>query len=138
MGGKGDLVDLTTSIVAAYLGNNTVAVSDLPDIIRDVHVALLEISGEAVETAKRPKPAVPIDESITPDHLICLEDGKPFKSLKRHLTSCYSMTPEDYRVRWGLPADYPMVAPNYAAERSKLAKKLGLGRKAAAAKQKRS
>ena len=123
-----NLVDLTADIVSAYVGNNTVAASDLPGIINEVHVALQKTAAGSNEPEPEPlKPAVPIKKSVTPDYIICLEDGKKFKSLKRHLRTHYAMTPEEYREKWGLDADYPMVAPNYAAARSELAKKMGLG-----------
>ena len=121
-----ELLELTAKIVAAHVSNNTVAVEDLAKLIQDVHASL-----KTIETPKtqpeRPQPAVPIRRSVTPDFIICLEDGKKLKMLKRHLKTAYNMTPEQYRERWGLPADYPMVAPNYAAQRSKLAKQIGLG-----------
>ena len=128
---KGNLVELTADIVAAYVGNNTVAQADLPKLIANIYQSLVSATHGAGE-AKPPdavelKPAVPVRKSITPDHIICLEDGKKFKSLKRHLRTQYNMTPEAYREKWGLPADYPMVAPNYAAARSQLAKQMGLG-----------
>ncbi len=121
-------VELTAEIVCAYVGNNAVPASEIPALIKQVHGALSEASAKAA-TPETPKldPAVPVNRSITPDYLICLEDGKKFKSLKRHLRTSYNMTPEEYREKWGLRPDYPMVAPNYAAERSKLAKKIGLG-----------
>lgn len=121
-------VELTAEIVCAYVGNNAVPAAEIPALIKQVHSALTEASVKA-STPEAPKlePAVPVNRSITPDYLICLEDGKKFKSLKRHLRTSYNMTPEEYREKWGLRPDYPMVAPNYAAERSKLAKKIGLG-----------
>ena len=128
---KGNLVELTADIVAAYVGNNTVAQADLPKLIANIYQSLVSATHGAGE-AKPPdavelKPAVPVRKSITPDHIICLEDGKKFKSLKRHLRTQYNMTPEQYRDKWGLAPDYPMVAPNYAAARSHLAKQMGLG-----------
>jgi predicted transcriptional regulator len=121
-------VELAADIVSAYVSNNSVATSDLPSLISDIHGALIRISSGVVETPSEIlKPAVPVKKSITPDYIICLDDGKKFKSLKRHLRTQYNMTPEEYRERWGLPADYPMVAPNYAQARSQLAKKMGLG-----------
>jgi predicted transcriptional regulator len=125
---RGDLIGLTAQIVAAYVSKNPVASTDLAVLISDVHQALARASGngEAVERDEL-KPAVPIKKSVTPDHIICLEDGKKFKSLKRHLRTHYKMSPEEYRAKWQLPHDYPMVAPNYAAARSQLAKKMGLG-----------
>ncbi len=123
-----NLIDLTADIVSAYVANNTVASSDLPKLINDVYGALFQTENVASEPEPEPlKPAVTIKKSVTPDYIICLEDGKKFKSLKRHLRTQYDMTPEEYREKWGLDADYPMVAPNYAASRSELAKKMGLG-----------
>ena len=123
-----EFVGLTANIVSAYVSNNSVAASDIPALINQVHAALLRVSSGQGEAHAEPlKPAVSIKKSITPEHLVCLEDGKKFKSLKRHLRTQYSMTPEQYREKWGLPVDYPMVAPNYAAARSRLAKEMGLG-----------
>ncbi|MEI2384613.1 MucR family transcriptional regulator [Breoghania sp. JC706] len=123
-----NLIDLTADIVSAYVSNNTVPATDLPQLINEVYGALQKTSGVVSEPEPEPlKPAVPVKKSVTPDYIICLEDGKQFKSLKRHLRTHYDMTPEEYREKWGLPADYPMVAPNYAAARSDLAKKMGLG-----------
>jgi predicted transcriptional regulator len=122
-----DLLPLVTDIVAAHLSNNTVAVSDLPQLIRDVYGALAVVGGGAPQAAERPNPAVPVKRSVTPDYIVCLEDGKKLKMLKRHLRTAYGLSPEEYRERWGLPADYPMVAPNYAKQRSRLAKEIGLG-----------
>jgi len=124
------VIELTAEIVAAYVSNNTVPPDDIPALISQVHAALLRVSGGAggeVASADPLRPAVPIKRSINPDYIVCLEDGKKFKSLKRHLRSQYGMTPEQYREKWSLPADYPMVAPNYAAARSRLAKQMGLG-----------
>lgn len=121
-------VELTADIISAYVSNNTLPSSDLTALITDVHGALSKTMGLKIEVAAEPqKPAVSVRKSITPDYLICLEDGKQFKSLKRHLRTHYDLSPEDYREKWGLPSDYPMVAPNYAAARSALAKKMGLG-----------
>jgi len=121
-------VELTASIVSAYLSNNPTQASEIPNLISQVHAALRRISSGRVEAPLEPaKPAVSVKRSMTPEYLICLEDGKRFKSLKRHLRSQYNMTPEQYREKWNLPADYPMVAPNYAVARSQLAKKMGLG-----------
>jgi predicted transcriptional regulator len=121
-------VELTAEIVCAYVGNNAVPAAEIPALIKQVHSALSEASAAAnAADTPAPEPAVPVNRSITPDHLICLEDGKKFRSLKRHLRTSYNMTPEEYREKWGLRPDYPMVAPNYAAERSRLAKKIGLG-----------
>ena len=125
---RADLVELTAGIISAYVSNNTVVASDLPAIIGDVHEALSKAAlrigpGEREEL----RPAVALKKSVTPDHIVCLEDGKKFKSLKRHLRTHYNLSPEEYREKWGLPHDYPMVAPNYAAARSQLAKQMGLG-----------
>jgi predicted transcriptional regulator len=124
-----DFIELTADIVSAYVSNNSVPASDLPALISEVHSALSRVMGGAapVVQAEAPKPAIPVKKSITADYLICLEDGKKFKSLKRHLRTQYNMSPEQYREKWGLPPDYPMVAPNYAEARSQLAKKMGLG-----------
>ena len=121
-----DLLALTAEIVAAHVSKNTVAVSELPHLIQQVYGSLAHVGREA-PTASRPQPAVPIKRSVTPDYVICLEDGRKLKMLKRHLKTAYNMTPEEYRERWGLPPDYPMVAPNYAIQRSELAKQIGLG-----------
>ena len=121
-------IALTAEIVAAYVSNNTVATADIPALINQVHTALLRVTtGEAQPSSEPLKPAVPIKRSINPDFIVCLDDGKKFKSLKRHLRTQYNMTPEQYREKWSLPGDYPMVAPNYAAARSQLAKQMGLG-----------
>lgn len=121
-------IELAADIVSAYVSNNSVAAADLPSLINEVHGALTRVSTGVVETvAEAPKPAVPLKKSVTSDYIICLEDGKKFKSLKRHLRTQYNMSPEEYREKWGLAPDYPMVAPNYAAARSELAKKMGLG-----------
>jgi predicted transcriptional regulator len=123
-----DFLSLTTNIVAAHVSNNSVAVADLPKLIRDVHSALTSVGKDAApQEAERPTPAVPIKKSVMPDYIVCLEDGKKLKMLKRHLKTAYNMTPEEYRDRWGLSADYPMVAPSYAKQRSRLAKQIGLG-----------
>ena len=127
-----DLVGLTAEIVSAYVSKNTVTATDLPGLIGDVHQALARASGSSVtagEPAERSdfKPAVPVKKSVTDEYLICLEDGKKFKSLKRHLRTHYKLSPDQYRAKWDLPPNYPMVAPNYAAARSQLAKKMGLG-----------
>ena len=125
-----ELVELTADIVSAYVSNNTVVPADLPSLIADVNAALGQAAARTAEPVKEElTPAVPIKKSVTPDYIICLEDGKKFKSLKRHIRSKYDLSPNEYREKWGLPHDYPMVAPNYSAARSKLAKKLGLGRK---------
>ena len=121
-----ELLELTTEIVAAHAGNNSVAPNDLPQLIQDVYKTLMKV-GSAPIALERPRPAVSVKKSIFPDYIVCLEDGKKLKMLKRHLKTAYNLTPEEYRERWGLPADYPMVAPNYAKHRSNLAKKIGLG-----------
>jgi len=120
-----EILALTTNIVAAHVSNNSVAVADLPRLIREVHDSLTNV-GDGGEP-ERPTPVVPIKKSVTPEFIVCLEDGKKLKMLKRHLKTAYNMSPEEYRERWGLAADYPMVAPNYAKQRSKLAKQIGLG-----------
>jgi predicted transcriptional regulator len=121
-------VDLTANIVSAYLSNNPTPASEIPNLISQIHAALLRVSsGRSEAPPDQAKPAVSVKKSIHPDYLVCLEDGKRFKSLRRHLRTQYSMTPEQYRDKWGLPPDYPMVAPNYAVARSQLAKKMGLG-----------
>ncbi|WP_119679739.1 MucR family transcriptional regulator [Indioceanicola profundi] len=125
-----ELLSLTAEIVAAHVSNNTVAVADLPSLIDQVYRSLTNVGQEQVAQPERPQPAVPIKKSVTPEYIVCLEDGKKLKMLKRHLKTAYDMTPEEYRDRWGLPADYPMVAPNYAKQRSKLAKQIGLGTRA--------
>ena len=135
------IIEMTADIVSAYVGNNTVATSDLPALIQNIHRALTGVSAGAEPVEAAPKePAVPLKRSITPDFLVCLEDGRKFKSLKRHLRTKYNMSPEEYRAKWNLPKDYPMVAPNYAKARSDLAKQMGLGqggRKAAKGKARR-
>ncbi len=124
------LIELTADVVAAYVSNNPVQIGDLPALIVDVHAALTRVGGAAEPApAEKPKPAVNPKKSVFDDYIICLEDGKKFKSLKRHLMTHYGLTPDDYREKWGLDASYPMVAPNYAAARSQLAKTMGLGRK---------
>ena len=123
-----NFIELTAEIVSAYVSNNTVPASEISSLISQVHSALQRVSNGSVEVAaEAAKPAIAVKKSITPDYLICLEDGMKFKSLKRHLRTQYNMTPEHYREKWGLPADYPMVAPNYAEARSLLAKQMGLG-----------
>ena len=124
----GNLIAQTADIVSAYVSNNTVSAGDIPALINQVHSALMRVSRGSGDMPSEPlKPAISVKRSITPDYLVCLEDGKKFKSLKRHLRTQYNMTPEQYRDKWALPPDYPMVAPNYAAARSQLAKKMGLG-----------
>jgi predicted transcriptional regulator len=130
MENKVELIDMTADIVSAYVGNNTVGAADLPGLIQQIHSALTDVTGEGMGRPQEPlKPAVSVKKSITPDYLICLEDGKRFKSLKRHLRTHYDLSPEEYREKWGLPKDYPMVAPKYAEARSRLAKQMGLGQK---------
>ena len=125
---RNDLVEMAADIVSAYVSANQVPPSEIPALIRTVYASLQQIAGSSpVVVASAQEPAVPVKKSITPDYIVCLEDGKKFKSLKRHLRTKYSMTPDEYRTKWGLPHDYPMVAPNYAKERSNLAKRMGLG-----------
>ena len=125
---SGNHIELTAKIVSAYVSNNTVAAGDIPALISQVHAALNRVSGESGDVPSEPlRPAVSVKKSITPEYIVCLEDGKKFKSLKRHLRTQYNMTPEQYREKWALGADYPMVAPSYAAARSQLAKQMGLG-----------
>lgn len=123
-----ELLALTTDIVASHVANNTVLMPDLPQLIQQVYAALAGVGSGAV-AAEKPTPAVSIKRSVTTDYIVCLEDGKKLKMLKRHLKTRYNLTPDEYRERWGLPADYPMVAPSYAKQRSDLAKKIGLGTK---------
>ena len=123
-----ELIAWTADIVAAHVQNNSVAISDLPQLIKTVHESLAGLSGDS--PAEKPQPAVSVRRSVTPDYIVCLEDGRKLKMLKRHLKTAYNMSPEEYRDRWGLPSDYPMVAPNYAKQRSKLAKQIGLGTRA--------
>lgn len=125
---NGKFIDQTASIVSAYVSKNVVPASEISSLINQVHAALVRVSMGKNESGSEPlKPAISIKKSVTPDHIVCLEDGKKFKSLKRHLRTQYNMTPEQYREKWGLPLDYPMVAPNYAEARSELAKRMGLG-----------
>ena len=132
---EANLIDLTADIVSAYVSNNTVASTELPGLINEVYGALQKTAAASNEPEPEPlKPAVPAKKSVMPDFIICLEDGKKFKSLKRHLRTHYNMTPEEYREKWDLAPDYPMVAPNYAAARSELAKKMGLGQQRKRAK----
>jgi len=128
------LITLTADIVSAHVANNSVAVNDLPQLIQNVHSALSGLGGEVVEPEVKQEPAVSIRSSIKPDYIVCLEDGKKLKMLKRHLMTHYKMSPDDYRQKWGLNSDYPMVAPNYAEQRRSLAKKIGLGTKRRRAK----
>jgi len=131
-------IDLTADIVSSYVANNSVPVSELAALIHSVHQALTQLGRPVVHENKQQEPAISVRKSVTSDFIICLEDGKKFKSLKRHLHTSYNMTPAEYRAKWGLPSDYPMVAPNYSAARSNLANAMGLGRKAAAAKGRRA
>lgn len=129
------LSELTAEIVSAYVSNNNVRLEDIASLISDVHSALQNTPNGKAEPAPEPQqPAVPIRKSVTPDYIISLENGQKFKSLKRHLMNSYGLTPDEYRAKWGLPRDYPMVAPNYAKSRSELAKSMGLGRKASEAR----
>lgn len=129
--GATNYIELTADIVSAYVANNTVPSGDIPSLISDIHSALVRVSaGQEIPVVLEPaKPAVSVKKSITNDYIVCLEDGKKFKSLKRHLRTSFNMSPEQYREKWGLPQDYPMVAPNYAEARSQLAKQMGLGQK---------
>jgi predicted transcriptional regulator len=131
--GKG-FVEMAAGIVSAYVSNNTVQPSEIPGLISQVHAALLRVATGADTPGEATRPAVSVKKSMTSEYLVCLEDGKRFKSLKRHLRSQYNMSPEQYREKWGLPSDYPMVAPNYAVARSQLAKKMGLGQQRRRAK----
>ncbi|MFM2130369.1 MAG: Transcriptional regulatory protein MucR [Pseudomonadota bacterium] len=124
-----DLLVLTAEIVSSYVANHSVPVAELPGLARQVYATLAGLAQSPAESADRPQPAVAVKKSVHPDYIVCLEDGRKLKMLKRHLKTAYNMTPEDYRERWALPADYPMVAPNYARQRSSLAKKIGLGTK---------
>jgi len=128
-GAEDTLLTLTADIVAAHVSNNSVAVNDLPNLIQNVHGALTGISGRSSAPEPKPEPKVPIRSSIKPDYIVCLEDGKRLKMLKRHLMTHYNLTPDQYRQKWGLSPDYPMVAPNYAEQRRTLAKSIGLGTK---------
>ncbi len=124
-----ELLKMTAEVVSAYVSNNTLATGQLGDVIQSVYNSLRTLEGQAAEAPSEPlRPAVPVRKSVTPEYLICLEDGKKLKMLKRHLRSTYNLTPDEYRAKWGLAQDYPMVAPKYAAQRSEFAKKIGLGR----------
>ena len=124
-----DILRMTAEVVSAYLSNNLLPANQISEVIQTVHTSLNALGATRTESmAEPPKPAVPVKKSVTPDYIVCLEDGKKLKMLKRHLRSTYNMTPDEYRAKWGLPADYPMVAPNYAQQRSEFAKKIGLGR----------
>ena len=124
-----EIMTLTTEIVAAHVANNSVAVADLPDLIQQVYRSLTNAGDASAAEPPRPQPPVSIGRSVRPDYIVCLEDGKKLKMLKRHLRTAFNMTPAEYRERWELPSDYPMVAPNYAEQRSKLAKQIGLGKR---------
>jgi predicted transcriptional regulator len=126
---KEELLALTSEIVASYVSNNTLPAHEISGVIEQVYKTLSGVNKDTGLHADRPKPAVPIKKSVMPDHIVCLEDGKKLKMLKRHLKTAYDMSPEEYRERWGLPADYPMVAPEYAKKRSALAKDIGLGKR---------
>lgn len=127
-GAQPELVELTAKIVSAFVSNNTIGASEIPQLINETYAALTRATGVPVQQDREElKPKVPVKKSVMPDHIVCLEDGKKFKSLKRHLRTHYNLSPEEYREKWGLPHDYPMVAPNYARARSDLAKKMGLG-----------
>ena len=125
---KSELLDMTANVVSSFVSNNPITPADLPDLMVSDHAKLAELSEETA-TPVRPDPAVPISKSVTKNHIICLEDGKKLKMLKRYLRTRYNLTPDEYRARWGLPADYPMVAPEYANRRSRFAKEIGLGKK---------
>jgi predicted transcriptional regulator len=125
-----DMLRMTADVVSAYVGNNALAPQQIPDVIKTVYGSLTNLSEER-KLNEAPKPAVPVRRSVTPEYIICLEDGKKLKMLKRHLRTNYNMSPEEYRAKWSLPADYPMVAPNYARQRSEFAKRIGLGRRTA-------
>ncbi|MBH61004.1 MAG: transcriptional regulator [Alphaproteobacteria bacterium] len=124
-----ELLHMASDIAAAYVSHNNLSAEQLPDVIKTVHATLSSVGRGLGSDRDNLKPAVPVRRSITPDYIVCLEDGKRLKMLKRHLRSAYNMTPDEYRAKWGLPSDYPMVAPNYAKQRSQFAKKIGLGRK---------
>lgn len=128
---KAELLEMTTDIVSSFVANNPVAAAGLPDLLKSVHETVQSLASDDPVAPPRPDPAIAISKSITPDHIICLEDGRKLKMLKRYLRSRYDLTPDEYRARWGLPSDYPMVAPNYAKKRSAFAKEIGLGRKRA-------
>jgi predicted transcriptional regulator len=134
---RDDLLRMAVDVVAAYVSKNPLPAGQIPEVIHTVYASLSSLENGQQETkSEAPKPAVPVKKSVTPDYIICLEDGKKLKMLKRHLRTTYNMTPDEYRAKWGLPPEYPMVAPNYAAQRSDFAKKIGLGRKAVEAEEK--
>lgn len=126
---EAEILDRTATIVAAHVRNNAIATDEVPRLVREVHNTLVQVESGEVASPEAQNPAVPIKKSVTPNYLVCLEDGRKFKTLKRHLKKAYNMTPQEYREKWGLPETYPMVAPNYAKERSRIAKEIGLGRK---------
>lgn len=132
-----ELLRMTAEVAAAYVGNNTLSTTQLTDVIKTIYASLVSLEASEGSVPTTQKPMVPIKKSVTPEYIICLEDGKKLKMLKRHLRTAYGMTPEEYRAKWGLPADYPMVAPDYAEQRSVFAKKIGLGRKTTTGKKKR-
>ncbi len=130
MDNKNALIDMTAEIVSAYVGNNEITAAELPGLIQQVYISLADVSQGVIVSENEPlKPAIAVKRSVSNDYIVCLEDGKKFKSLKRHLRAHYDMSPDEYRTKWGLPKDYPMVAPNYAQARSNLAKQMGLGQK---------
>jgi predicted transcriptional regulator len=130
MDNKNALIDMTAEIVSAYVGNNEITAAELPSLIQQVYISLADVSQGVIVSENEPlKPAIAVKRSVSNDYIVCLEDGKKFKSLKRHLRAHYDMSPDEYRAKWGLPKDYPMVAPNYAQARSNLAKQMGLGQK---------
>jgi predicted transcriptional regulator len=138
LGKPDELIKFTSDIVAAYVSNNPTPISEIPSMIKSIHATLGGLTGRAsAELLTTQKPAVPIKKSISPEHIVCLEDGRKLKMLKRYIRSRYNLSPDAYRAKWGLPADYPMVAPNYAAQRSEFAKKIGLGRSKARSKGRR-
>lgn len=127
---RDDILRMAVDVVAAYVSKNALSAGQIPEIIQTVFNSLNSLENGSQEVkSEAPRPAVPVRKSVTPDYIVCLEDGKKLKMLKRHLRTTYNLTPDEYRMKWGLPADYPMVAPNYAAQRSDFAKKIGLGRK---------
>lgn len=136
---RDDLLRMAVDVVAAYVSKNPLPAGQIPEVIHTVYASLSSLDNVTPEVKpEAPRPAVPVRKSVTPDYIVCLEDGKKLKMLKRHLRTTYNMTPDEYRAKWGLAPDYPMVAPNYAAQRSDFAKKIGLGRKAAEPEEKRS
>jgi len=135
---RDDILRMAVEVVAAYVGNNAIQANQIPDLIHTVYNSLSQADGQVQEVkAEAPRPAVSVKRSVTPEYIVCLEDGKKLKMLKRHLRTTYNMTPDEYRAKWGLPPDYPMVAPSYAAQRSEFAKKIGLGRAAGSSAERR-